>query len=142
MIRKVFNLFKTKEQEVLNIAADSSFYFGDDWKEREWTQYLAKSGPYPEFYGIPEYRCDDGSFVDIVTDSGYAAEVEWAKKWKESIGQCLLYSALLDKKPMIILLTDDPRGDKVYYLRLMVVAAKYKIVVKMININKEQNAST
>lgn len=52
--------------------------------------------------GQQEVKVENGR-VDIVT-SEYAIEVEWAEKWKHSIGQCLWYALQTNKKPGIILI--------------------------------------
>ena len=44
-----------------------------------------------------------GGRVDIVTDE-YAIEVEWARKWKNAIGQALWYGLQTNKKPGIVLI--------------------------------------
>ena len=67
-------------------------------RETTWSKYLAT-----KLGGIAEYRTEDGSRVDIVTDE-YAIEVEWATKWKEAIGQALFYGVMTGRKPAIILM--------------------------------------
>ncbi len=47
----------------------------------------------------------------------HAYEVEWANKWKESIGQCLWYALQLNKKPGIILLMRS-KSDYKYFVQL------------------------
>jgi len=75
---------------------------------------------------IREYTLPDESRVDILTDE-YAFEVEWAYKWKESIGQSLYYAIQTDMKPGIILLFKGEPQDKENYLRCSVVCEKYNI---------------
>ena len=55
--------------------------------EPAWSRFLAA-----ELGGVAEYRTVDGSRVDVLTDT-HAYEVEWCKKWKESIGQAFEYIA-------------------------------------------------
>ena len=47
----------------------------------------------------------------------HAYEIEWANKWKESIGQCLWYGLQLNKKPGIILLLRTNKDYK-YFIQL------------------------
>ena len=54
--------------------------------------------------------------VDLV-HAEHAYEVEWASKWKESIGQSLWYAQQLNKKPGIILLMKS-KEDYKYFLQL------------------------
>ena len=48
--------------------------------------------------GTTEYRLDDGKRVDILTDQ-YAIEVDFAPKFYQAVGQCLLYAARTGKQP-------------------------------------------
>lgn len=76
--------------------------------------------------GQMEVVLEDKSRVDCVTDE-YAVEVEYAKKWAESIGQSLYYATVLDKKPGILII--KKAGDERFIKRLNVVAEKYGIKV-------------
>jgi hypothetical protein len=67
--------------------------------------------------GVTEYRLDDGTRVDILTDD-YAIEVDWATKWAESVGQCLYYAEKTGKRPMSLLLIEDDADDK-YVWRIL-----------------------
>jgi hypothetical protein len=50
--------------------------------------------------GVMEYRLEDKTRVDCLTDK-YAIEVDFAKKWAESIGQSLFYAQMSGKKPAV-----------------------------------------
>lgn len=65
--------------------------------------------------GESEVRIKGGR-IDILTDS-HAIEVEWAPKWKESIGQALWYAMDKNTKPKIILLLKK-QSDLKYFLML------------------------
>ena len=80
--------------------------------------------------GVIEYRTIDGSRVDCLTDE-YAIEVEFAKKWKEAIGQALFYGIETNRKPSIALIIDE--NDTKYINRLSTVSEKYEIKVFFIN---------
>lgn len=83
------------------------------WKETDWSAYLAAQSQ-----GVVEYRCPDGSRVDILTSST-AWEVEWSDKWKESIGQAVLYAIQTERTPGVWLLRKP--GDDEHYLRCVSV---------------------
>lgn len=102
-------------------------------RETEWSKFLSESSEYKHLNGSPEYTLFDKSRVDILTKT-HAIEVEWAPKWKEAIGQALFYAALTDQKPGIVLLCRKTPEDRISYLRLMTVAAKYDISVWTVEI--------
>jgi len=83
--------------------------------EPVWSKYLAGLHS-----GVAEYVCVDGSRVDVLTGD-FAAEVEWVKKWKESISQALLYSALTGRAPMVILLLRGHEHERKYLDRCRIV---------------------
>lgn len=58
----------------------------------------------------------------MLTDE-YASEVEWIKKWPESIGQSLLYANMTGRKPEVILLTRGKPTEDKYALRAAVACA-------------------
>lgn len=55
--------------------------------------------------GITEYHLWDKTRVDCVTQT-YAIEVDFSKKWAESIGQSLYYAKTLNKKPAVALIVN------------------------------------
>lgn len=57
-----------------------------------------------------------GGRVDLVT-ADYAFEIEWAKNWKESIGQSLWYALQTNKKPGIIIILES-QEEYNYFLQL------------------------
>jgi len=65
--------------------------------------------------GEREVRVKSGR-ADLMVGE-HVFEVEWANKWKESIGQSLWYALQLNKKPGIILLMRSPKDYK-YYIQL------------------------
>ena len=83
--------------------------------------------------GVMEYRLPDRTRVDCLTQE-YAIEVDFAKKWAESIGQSLYYAKMTDKMPAIGLILDSDK-DKRYLKRLSLIAKAYDI--KIFKIEKE-----
>ena len=91
--------------------------------EVAWSKYLAwKLGGQPEVRHFTGLRCD------IITEE-FSIEVEWIKKYKEAIGQAVIYSALFNRKPKIILLTRGKASEEKYYLTCLV--ACYKLGIEL-----------
>ena len=80
-----------------------------------------------ELDGEMEFVLEDRTRVDCLTNE-YAIEVDFAKKWAESIGQSLHYAHMTGKKPAVGLIIDS-RKDKRYLKRLKSIANKYGIEV-------------
>lgn len=76
--------------------------------EREACKRLA-----PKYKAASEVVLSDGSRPDLVSDE-YAFEVDWPSKWKEAVGQSLLYAMLTGKRPAIILLVSGSEADSRY----------------------------
>lgn len=76
--------------------------------------------------GVMEYVLDDMSRVDCLTDT-HAIEVEFAPKWKESIGQALFYSIKTNRKPGIVVIIENPKSDAKHIKRLRTVIEEYGI---------------
>jgi hypothetical protein len=55
-----------------------------------------------EMDGITEYRLDDGTRVDCLTET-HAWEVDRAHKWAEAIGQALHYAHMTERRAGILL---------------------------------------
>jgi hypothetical protein len=79
--------------------------------------------------GVMEYRLPDRTRVDCLSDD-YAIEVDFAKKWAESIGQSLYYADMTGKKPAVGLIVGSK--DKRFEKRLNRIAKKYNIKVFLI----------
>jgi len=75
--------------------------------------------------GIIEYKLSDNTRVDCLTAT-HAIEVEFARKWEESIGQSLYYSIMTKKKAGVYLIIESDKDYK-YLKRLKKVAKKYNI---------------
>ena len=102
-----------------------------DARETDWSAYLAsRTG------GAAEFRLPNGARIDVLeirTDAAtlrgekIAWEVEWAEKWRESVGQALFYAASLDGhnglpvRPGVWLLVKPGDGDEGYLQLLTVV---------------------
>ena len=62
----------------------------------------------------------------------YAIEVEFAKKWAESVGQSLYYAEMTKKKPGVGFIVKNTKQDKRHLKRLKVLADKYGIKIFVI----------
>jgi len=87
-----------------------------------------------ELDGEMEYILKDRTRVDCLSDE-YAIEVDFAKKWAESIGQSLFYAHMTGKKPAVGLIMNS-EIDKRYFKRLNLIAKEYGI--KIFVIEKEK----
>ncbi len=77
----------------------------------------------PKYNAEREVRLQDGSRVDLLTDS-HAIEVDWARKWAEGIGQASFYAEMTGKQPAVLLLFDGSERDQRYLWRARVAAAR------------------
>jgi len=80
--------------------------------------------------GQMEVVLTDRSRVDCLTDK-YAIEVDFAKKWAESIGQSLYYANMTEKKPAIGLIINLPKEQR-YLKRVESMCKKYNIKLFLI----------
>lgn len=72
----------------------------------------------------------DETRVDLLSET-HAWEAEWAENWAEGVGQATLYSIWTGKRPGLILLTRDRRGDKLHFLRAKLVCERLKIDLRI-----------
>jgi len=84
------------------------------------------------FGGIMEYRLKDRTRVDCLIDT-HAIEVDFAKKWAESIGQSLYYASQTSRKPAVLLIMEDEERDQKYLDRLEKVSITHNIDIWIIN---------
>lgn len=80
------------------------------------------------YCGQAELKLPDNTRVDCLTDE-YAVEVDFQKKWAESIGQSLYYAIKTEKKPAVLLILENEEKDYIYLQRLLTVAEKYFVTV-------------
>ena len=80
--------------------------------------------------GKMEYVLKDKTRVDCLTDE-YAIEVDFAKKWAESIGQSLYYAKVTDKKPAVGFIMNSKKEQR-FYKRINLIAKEYEIKIFVI----------
>jgi len=96
-------------------------------KEKVYQEHFCKI-----FGGVMEYRLEDKTRVDCLIDT-HAIEVDFAKKWAESIGQSLYYASKTSRKPAVLLIMEDEERDLKYLKRLENVTQTHNIDVWIIN---------
>jgi len=75
-----------------------------------------------ELGGALEVRLPDGSRADLITDY-VAYEIDFASKWKESIGQALWYAMQSNKRAGVILIRETKSDFK--YVQQLFSALEY-----------------
>lgn len=78
--------------------------------------------------GQAEVKLPDNTRVDCLTNE-YAIEVDFQKKWAESIGQALYYAIKTGRKPAVLLILENEEKDYIYLQRLLTVSEKYFVTV-------------
>lgn len=86
-----------------------------------------------EAKGVTEFRLRDNTRVDCLTKN-YAVEIEFARKWSQSVGQALHYARLSGEKPAVVLIIED-EGDWDYYWKLIKIAKNKGIEIWYITPN-------
>lgn len=94
---------------VLLIAPFFLFAQKNQLHERDYADYIQQL-----IGGEREYSVYSGR-VDLVTDD-FAFEIEWAKNWKEAIGQSLWYAMQTKLNPGIILIRESPKEYKYFQM--------------------------
>jgi len=96
-------------------------------KEKVYQEHFCK-----QFGGVSEYRLKDRTRVDCLLND-YAIEVDFAKKWAESIGQSLYYASQTSRKAAVLLIMEDLQKDEKYLRRLKDVSQKHGIEIWVID---------
>ena len=84
-----------------------------------------------ELDGVMEQSLLDRTRIDCLTNE-YAIEVDFAKKWAESVGQSLYYALKTGKKPAVGLIIRENKKDRRRLKRLEALAEKYRIKIFII----------
>lgn len=79
--------------------------------------------------GRMEVNVSDGR-IDVLTAT-HAIEVEFASKWKQSIGQALWYSMQTGRSAGIVLVIEDEKRDLPYAIRLESIVLSQRLPVKV-----------
>ena len=81
--------------------------------------------------GVEEFQNKDYTRVDCITKK-YAVEFDFANKWAESVGQALYYGIMTGKKPLVVLILENPQKQMIYYQRVKKLSEKYNFDVEFI----------
>lgn len=93
---------------LLSTVAYASHHLPERYYQSQWS---IKHG------GITEYRLDDNSRVDILTDD-YAIEVDFCShKIYEAVGQSLYYAYKTHKQPAILLIIENDKPSTIAALK-------------------------
>lgn len=82
-----------------------------------------------EIGGLTEVAAQDGTRCDILTEN-YAIEVDFAKKWGESIGQSLHYALQFNRKAGILLILEKP-SDERHLEKIKSIIVEYKLPIRV-----------
>jgi len=96
---QTYNSMKSKLFLLLSLVYFTNVLIGQN--ERDIVSVIQSS-----IGGVCEYVTTDHSRVDLLTNT-HAYEVDFASKWKESIGQSLWYAIQTNKKAGIILILES-----------------------------------
>lgn len=116
--------------QLVLIFLTSLFLMGCSSSTKKYNEHYYQTKLCNDLNGQVEIVLQDKTRVDCLTDN-YAIEVDFAKKWAESIGQSLHYAHMTGKKPAVGLIIDKNR-DQRYYKRLHTLAKKYEIHIFII----------
>ena len=92
-----------------------------EFKEKEYQNYWCNLNG-----GIMEYKLDDNTRVDCLTDK-LAVEFDFAPKWSECIGQALYYGKKTHRTPACVLILEKPEDIRYFYRLKYTVTEKKKI---------------
>lgn len=103
------SVLKIKYLIICLLLLPSFSFTQNNLSERDYADYIQRL-----IGGEREYSVYSGR-VDLVTED-FAYEIEWAKNWKESIGQSLWYALQTKLKPGIILIRESPKEYKYFQM--------------------------
>lgn len=83
------------------------------------------------FKGIENYHLPSGKICDILNDE-LAIEVDFVRKWAESIGQSLQYAMETDNRPCIVFIYNYSKD---YYLLHSVMPLLKRLCIKVYSID-------
>lgn len=83
--------------------------------------------------GDIEHQLPDRTRIDCLTDT-HAIEYDFGKKWAESIGQALFYSAMTGKKAGVVLIVNE-RSKRRYLKRIKATIEANKLNIDVWTIN-------
>ena len=113
---------------ILNLIVVSGLLFAGCTKAKKHNEKYYQTQFCNALDGVMEQRLLDRSRIDCLTDE-YAIEVDFSKKWAESVGQSLYYAHMTEKKPAVGIIVGDTNSDRRNMKRLNVLTKKYGIKI-------------
>lgn len=129
MTKKQFSFISAIVAIIIYILGGCSTYFENQNTQTHDEKYY-QTKMCNELKGTMEYVLFDRTRVDCLTDK-YAIEVDFAKKWAESIGQALYYADVTNKEPVVALIVG--KDDERYIERVKRVAKTHGIKVMILD---------
>jgi len=117
-----------KKQIIVIFIVIAGVLFADCTGKKKHNEKYYQTELCNELGGVMEQSLLDRTRIDCLTDV-YAIEVDFSKKWAESVGQSLYYAEMTGKKPGVGLIVRDSKKDKRHLKRLRVLAEKYNIKI-------------
>ncbi len=105
-------------------------------KGNSYTKHLHSESSYNHAWcklnsGIEDFENKDFTRVDCLTKT-HAAELDFANKWAEGIGQALHYQKMTGKRAKVVLILENPTKEMVYFYRVKSLAAIHNFDVEYI----------
>ena len=117
-----------RKQIIVTFISITGVLFAGCTKHKKLNEKYYQTQLCNELGGVMEQSLLDRTRIDCLTDE-YAIEVEFSKKWAESVGQSLYYAEMTGMKPGVGLILRDSKKDKRHLKRLRVLAKKYDIKI-------------
>ena len=132
IVKSVVN--KAGSRDKIRQAINPSSSNGQFYSERDLSSHWCSSR------GTTQYRTNDGTYVDCLTDE-YAVEAEFDNKWKEAIGQSLHYAESTKKKAAILLIKRK-KSNKDYHRELERAINQFDLPIKVFTIEQSLDESS
>lgn len=114
----------------LNVSA-TQYYGSKSPKSHIHSEQSYQKAWQKKYGGILEYRNDDSTRVDCLTDT-HAIEFDFANKWAEAIGQALYYQHKTGKRAKVVLILENPQAQMKYYNKVKELSKIYNFDVEYI----------
>ena len=117
-----------RKQIIVTLIVISGILFAGCTEKKKRNEKYYQTQLCNELDGVMEQSLLDRTRIDCLTDE-YAIEVDFSKKWAESVGQSLYYAEMTGKKPAVALIVRETKKDKRHLKRLKLLADKYDIKI-------------
>ncbi len=117
-----------KKQIMVTLIVITGILFTGCTEKKKYNEKYYQTILCNELDGVMEQSLLDRTRIDCLTDE-YAIEVDFSKKWAESVGQALYYAEMTGKKPAVALIVRETEQDKRHMKRLKILTDKYGIKI-------------